>query len=66
MSIRPDLENRIGFRAGDVILQIDRTGITSAEQVASIFRRAVGTVAVYIERNGGLIVRQLSFRRARG
>ncbi len=66
MSIQPDLEGRIGFRAGDVILQIDRTGITSAEQAASILRRAAGTVAVYIERNGGLVVRQLSFRRTRG
>ena len=66
LSIEPELEGRIGFRAGDVILQINRTGVTSAEQAAEIFRRASGNVAVYIERNGGVIVRQLSFRRSRG
>ncbi len=66
LSIEPQLASRIGFRAGDVILQINRGGVTSAEQAASIFRRASGNMAVYIERNGGLIVRQLSFRRPRG
>lgn len=66
LSIEPELEERIGFRAGDVILQINRTGVTSAEQAAEIFRRASGDMAVYIERNGGVIVRQLSFRRSRG
>ena len=66
LSIEPDLEGRIGFRAGDVVLQINRTGVTSAEQAASLFRRAAGNVAVYVERDGGVIVRQLSFRRARG
>ncbi len=66
LSIEPQLESRIGFRAGDVILQINREGVTSAEQAASIFRRASGNMPVYIERNGGVIVRQLSFRRSRG
>jgi len=66
LSIESQLESRIGFRAGDVILRIDRAGVTSAEQAATIFRRASGNMAVYIERNGGVIVRQLSFRRSRG
>ncbi len=66
LSIQSELAGRIGFRAGDVILQIDRTRITSAEQAAEIFRRASGDLAVYIERQGGVIVRQLSFRRSRG
>ncbi len=66
VSIEPELAGRIGFRAGDVILQIDRAGITSAELAAEMFRRASGTVPVYIERNGGVIVRQLSLRRPRG
>ncbi len=66
LSIEPELEGRIGFRAGDVILQINRIGVTSAEQAADIFRRVSGNVAVYIERNGGVIVRQLSFRGSRG
>ncbi len=66
LSIEPQLESRIGFRTGDVILQINRAGVTSAEQAASIFRRASGNMVVYIERSGGVIVRQLSFRRSRG
>ena len=66
LSIESQLESRIGFRAGDVILRIDRAGVTSAEQAATIFRRASGNMTVYIERNGGVIVRQLSFRRSRG
>ena len=66
LSIEPQLESRIGFRVGDVILQINRAGVTSAEQAASIFRRASGNMAVYIERNGGVLVRQLSFRPSRG
>ena len=66
LSIEPELAGRIGFRAGDVILQINRAGVTSAEQAAEIFQRASGEMAIYIERDGGVIVRQLSFRRPRG
>tara|TARA_Y100000590_G_scaffold211467_1_gene239625 strand:- start:340 stop:1815 length:1476 start_codon:yes stop_codon:yes gene_type:complete len=62
LSIKPDLENRIGFREGDVILQINRTGIMSAEKAAEMFREASGTIVVYIERTGEVIMRQLSFR----
>jgi type II secretory pathway component PulC len=66
LSIGPELEGRIGLRDGDVILQVNRVGVTSAEQAAAIFRRASGNVAIYIERDGGVIVRQLSFGRPRG
>jgi hypothetical protein len=66
VNIRRDMEDRIGLRAGDVILQIDRRLVESAEQAAEVLRRASGNVAVYIERNGEVIVRRLIFRRGRG
>ena len=62
VDIERDLETRIGLRAGDVILQINRRRVESAEQAAQVLRRASGSVAVYIERNGEVIVRRLLFR----
>jgi len=64
--IERDLEGRIGLREGDVILQINRTAVASAEQAAQLLRQAAGNVAVYVERNGEVTVRQLVFRRSRG
>ena len=64
--IQPDLESLIGLRAGDVILQIDRRRIESAEQAAEVLRQASGRVAVYVERNGEVVVRRLLFRGPRG
>jgi serine protease Do len=66
LNIQRDMEDRIGLRAGDVILQIDRQRVESAEQAAEILRRASGNVAIYIERNGEVIVRRLIFGRGRG
>ncbi len=66
VDIERDLEGRIGLRAGDVILQIDRSLVESAEQAAEILRRASGNVAMYVERNGEVIVRRLIFGRGRG
>ena len=66
VNIQPDLERRIGLRAGDVILQIDRRRVESAEQAAEVLRQASGNVAVYIERSGEVIVRRLIFGRGRG
>ena len=66
MDIQRDLESRIDLRAGDVLLQINRRRIESAEQAAEVLRRASGNVAVYIERNGEVIVRRLVFRGPRG
>ena len=60
--IERDLETRTGLRAGDVILQINRRRVESAEQAAAVFRRASGSVAIYLERNGEVIVRRLLFR----
>ena len=65
VAIENDLEGRIGLRDGDVILQINRTTVTSAERAADLLRRAVGNLTVYVERNGEVIVRQLVFRRSR-
>ncbi|SVD23279.1 uncharacterized protein METZ01_LOCUS376133, partial [marine metagenome] len=65
VAIENDLEGRIGLREGDVILQINRTTVTSAERAADLLRRAVGNLTVYVERNGEVIVRQLVFRRSR-
>ncbi len=62
VNIERDLESRIGLRAGDVILQVDRRRVESAEQAAEVLRRASGSVAVYVERNGEVIVRRLLFR----
>jgi type II secretory pathway component PulC len=66
VAIERDLEGRIGLREGDVILQINRTAVASAEQAAQLLRQAAGNVAVYVERNGEVTVRQLVFRRSRG
>jgi serine protease Do len=66
VDIQRDLEGLIGLRAGDVILQIDRLRVESAEQAAEILRQASGRVAVYIERNGEVTVRRLIFGRPRG
>ena len=62
LKIERDLETRTGLRAGDVILQINRRRVESAEQAAAVLRRASGSVAIYLERNGEVIVRRLLFR----
>lgn len=66
VGIARDLEDLTGLREDDVILQINRVRIKSAEQAAELFRRMSGRVQVYIERKGGVIVRQLFFRRSGG
>ena len=66
VDIGRDLEGRIGLRVGDVILQIDRLLIESAEQAAEVLRQGSGNVVVYIERKGEVLVDRLIFRRGRG
>ena len=66
VDIERDLEGRIGLRVGDVILQINRQRVESAEQAAEVLRQASGNVTVYIERSGEVIVRRLIFGRGRG
>ena len=66
VNIERDLEASIGLRAGDVILQINRRRVESATAAAEVLRRSSGSVVVYIERNGEVIVRRLLFQRPRG
>ena len=51
----PENARGIGLREGDVILQVNRVRIGSAEEAASAFRSVgPGSVFVYFERNGQL------------
>jgi len=48
-----------GLRKGDVIRQINRLRITSAEQVQQMFEQASGqrsAIRIFIERSGGLLI----------
>ena len=58
-SSRYRLLESLGLRAGDVILQINRQRIESAEQAAEVLRQTSGRLTVYIERNGEVLTRQL-------
>jgi serine protease Do len=57
--------NQTGLRQGDVIVQINRIPIRTAEELAAIFQGLTGTgrMDVYFERNGGYNRRTLSWRR---
>jgi serine protease Do len=63
--ITDELGNRLGLRAGDVIVAINRTPIRSAAQLAEAFEslEGAGRMAVTIERNGGYGVRNFYWRR---
>jgi serine protease Do len=50
----PENARGIGLQQGDVILQINRLRIRSAEEAAAVFQRVRGTVLVYFERGGQL------------
>jgi serine protease Do len=56
--------SQTGLRQGDVILQVNRVSIRSAEDLAAIFRSLTGSgrLDVYFERNGGLNRRTLYWR----
>ena len=66
VNIERDFEGRIGLRAGDVILQINRLRVESAEEAASALRRVSGVFVIYIERNGEVVSRTLQSGRPRG
>ncbi|MGD2045254.1 MAG: trypsin-like peptidase domain-containing protein, partial [Gemmatimonadota bacterium] len=63
--LSPESASRMGLRPGDVILQINRVPIQSAEQVAQIFEELTGSgrLDLYFERNRGLNRRTLTWRR---
>ncbi|MEO7217838.1 MAG: trypsin-like peptidase domain-containing protein [Gemmatimonadaceae bacterium] len=46
------VSDQIGLAQGDVIVQVNRTQITSAEDVAGALNSARGAVVMYVERNG--------------
>ncbi len=50
-----ETQRNTGLREGDVIIQINRTRITRAQDVQEAFREAAGhgVVSVYVERGGG-------------
>jgi serine protease Do len=50
--IAPQLQRATRLRRGDVILQVNRTLITSADQALRLLQRAKGRTVVYIERDG--------------
>ncbi|HSM61033.1 MAG TPA: PDZ domain-containing protein, partial [Longimicrobiales bacterium] len=64
-SISDRLSAQLGLRAGDVLVGVNRTRVTSAEDAARIFEglRGEGRVRLYVERNGGYIARDLYWRR---
>jgi serine protease Do len=51
-------QRNTGLRQGDVIVQINRQRIASAEDVSDAFRRVAGRapIRVYVERNGSLVI----------
>ncbi len=63
--ISDQLSRSLGLAPGDVILQIHRTRVQTAEDVARVFDalRGEGRVALYFERNRGQYVRDFYWRR---
>lgn len=65
VSIAPESARTIGIQAGDVIVQMNRTRIRSADDAARFFQSLTGRegrVIVYLERNGQLGTRNLYWR----
>ena len=56
VGISPELQGQLGFRTGDVILQVNNARVTTAEQAAQVLRRLRGRggIQIYLERGGGL------------
>jgi serine protease Do len=64
VGISPELQSQLGFRPGDVILQVNNTRVGTAEDAARIFGRlrGQGAVQIYFERDGGLRVQSFYWR----
>ncbi len=64
-TISDQLSAQLGMRAGDVLVQVNRTRVRSAEDAARIFQelRGQGAIRIYVERNGGYVARDLYWRR---
>ena len=64
-SISDRLSGQLGLRAGDVLVQVNRARVGSAEDAARIFENLRGqgsAVRIYVERNGGYVARDLYWR----
>jgi serine protease Do len=64
VGISPELQAQLGFRTGDVILQVNNARIATAEDLARIFERVRGggAVQIYFEREGGLRAQSFYWR----
>jgi len=62
--ISDESASRLGLRQGDVIVQINRVPIGSAEDLAELFRNLQGSgrLDIYFERNGSYNRRTLYWR----
>jgi serine protease Do len=62
--ITPEVSGQLGLREGDVLLQVNRTRVRSADEVARIFEslRGRGSMRIYFERNGGVVTRDFYWR----
>ena len=63
--ISSELGARLGLEPGDVIVQLNRVPIRSAEELARVFDNLAGSgrLVMTLERNGGYSVRNLYWRR---
>ena len=64
VGISAELQAQLGFRPGDVLLQINNVRLATAEDAARVFRtiRGQGTIQIYFERDGGLRVQSFYWR----
>ncbi|MSR36454.1 MAG: trypsin-like serine protease [Gemmatimonadetes bacterium] len=64
VGISAELQSQLGFRPGDVLLQVNNARVASAEDAARIFKsiRSQGTIQIYFERDGGLRVQSFNWR----
>jgi len=62
--ISPELSNRLGLRRGDVILQMNRSRVRSADDAAAFFDSLTGQgrIVLYLERNGSFGTTNLYWR----
>ena len=63
-TISDRLAGQLGLQQGDVLVQINRTRVGNAEEVARIFEalQGSGSIRLYFERNGGYVVRDFYWR----
>jgi S1-C subfamily serine protease len=63
-NISSELTRQLGLRRGDVIIQMNRSRIRSADDAAAFFDslRGEGRIVVYLERNGQLVTTNLYWR----